>query len=128
MVNMASIECASCGSEFTLNQNHPYHAGFSDMGFLYCDKDTTVVTWNDITDTIYRELVGTKAPWALTVEQKETVENALKSCPCGGEFKFRNPLRCPKCNATMKEGISEESIYVYILGVWIDGEITNIWK
>jgi hypothetical protein len=98
------------------------------MGFLYCDKDTTVVTWSNITDTVYRQLVGNKVPWALTAEQQETLENALKSCPCGGKFKFRSPLRCPKCSATMKEGISEESIYVYILGVWIDGEITNIWK
>jgi hypothetical protein len=28
-----------------------YHAGFSNQGYLYCDRDDTVLTWGPITLT-----------------------------------------------------------------------------
>lgn len=119
------MKCMSCHKSYVVEV---YHAGFSGMGFLYCDKDATVVTWDEIMDKKYRKLVREKVAWSLSKRQKKRVENALKPCPCGGRFRFDNDLHCPTCGKPLAGGISERDIYVCILDKHVDGEKVNIWK
>jgi hypothetical protein len=121
-------QCKTCGVE--LEVKGKYHAGFSDLGFLYCDKDTTVLTFSSY-DPQYQEIVGRIHPWVLAWDGKmgelRRVESRLRKCPCGGSFSFLNPLRCPVCRGAFSGPISDD-IYFVILGKRIDGEKTNIWK
>ena len=59
-------------------------------------------------------------------EHKE-VEDAIKSCPCGGQFKFTNKLLCPRCKTPLSGSILD-TIYFYILDKHIDGRKYNLWK
>jgi hypothetical protein len=70
-----------------------YHAGFSDQGFLYNDVGNLSLTWSCY-DPAYAALVGGKSPWALTLAEKQKVEEALLPAPKGGRWRFSNPARC----------------------------------
>lgn len=118
--------CEHCGTRVAVKAR--YHAGFSDLGFLYCDKDSKVVTFNAY-DPEYHRAVGCNdcVPWQLTDEQQTRVEDALVPCPCGGNFLFKNPLRCPNCGKPLAKPIMKD-IYFYVLDQIIDGEKVHIWK
>lgn len=117
-------ECKSCGTKMKANS---LHAGFCDWGFLYCDKDSTILTWNAY-DPGYENIVGAKKmPWSLTSEDEGQVEEHLIACPCGGQFLFANNLICPECSKTFSEPMSA-TIYAVILGQHIDGEKRRVWK
>ncbi len=85
--------CPHCKAPFRYER---YHAGFSNEGFLYCDGDSTVLTW-DAYDGSYLA-VADAHPWMLTPEQQETVEANVRPCPCGGRFSFKNTPLCPHCS------------------------------
>jgi hypothetical protein len=125
MVTRGMLICDSCRKLYMVEV---YHAGFSQIGFLYCDKDSTVVTWGPITDITYYMLVGKKLPWSLDRKEQAVVEDALKPCPCGGRFRFDNNLRCPSCGEPLSGGMSKQNIYMHILDRHIDGEKVDIWK
>lgn len=125
---MKKQQCRTCGVE--LEVKGKYHAGFSDLGFLYCDKDTTVLTFSSY-DTQYQEIVGRIHPWVLAwdgrMDELRRVESKLRKCPCGGSFSFRNPLRCPVCGKAFSRPMSDDIFFV-ILDKRIDGDKANIWK
>jgi uncharacterized protein YbaR (Trm112 family) len=138
---MIKLTCEKCNTVYEINQPHPYHAGFSELGFLYCDKCTNVVIWDDY-DENYKKIIGKKVfsghfprvenikykvPWGLDQDEQKAVENALKPCPCGGQFKFNNELLCPNCKHPLADSILD-TIYFYELGNEIDGRKVNIWK
>ena len=87
-VTKYSEPCPACGREVTVER---FHAGFGNQGFRYCDRDSTVLTW-DSYDPTWTGLVGEVHPWMLTPEQKDAVEGPHPMCPCGGRFRFLNPL------------------------------------
>ena len=125
------VKCRACGSTYPVK--HIYHAGFSDTGFLYCDRDTTVVTFSSF-DKIFEQLqsgVTAKHPWALGEEGPEEdirqIESHLIRCPCGGKFSFSNPLLCPNCRGVLLEPMTKV-IYFVVLDRWIDGEKQRIWQ
>jgi len=63
----SEIQCKSCGATLAAER---YHAGFSDVGFLYCDKDSTILTWSAY-DPDFDKVVGEKkVPWGLTEEER----------------------------------------------------------
>jgi hypothetical protein len=121
-----ALTCKNCGKTFAIKEKH--HAGFSDVGFLYCDRDSTVLTFSAF-DPEFERVVGCRdcVPWQLEVDQQERVENALIPCPSGGRFQFRNPLRCPNCGQPLAEPMRKD-IYYYVLDARIDGEKTNVWN
>ncbi len=119
--------CSSCHRVLEAKQDHPYHAAFSDQGFLYCDKDSTVLVFSSF-DKMFEMLVGPgKHPWTLDNKKRRIVENALINCPCGGRFAFNNPLRCPECGNVIS-GTLLETVYYYVLGQLVDGEKERIWR
>jgi len=116
--------CRACGLELEIKGK--YHAGFSQVGFLYCDRDQAVLTFG-IYDERLLNLVPGNAPWAFTDEEKKLVEDHLLDCPCGGRFSFRNPLICPECGGAFANPMSLDDIYFAVIGPWIDGEKADIW-
>ncbi len=122
-----TIRCKSCGSKYRLSGHWPHHAGDSEVGFLYCDKDSTVVTWSAFDERYLDVADGKNSPWSLLRQEQTAVEAALKPCPCGGTFKFENKLLCPDCGAPLAESIGN-TIYFYVIGERADGEEANIWK
>lgn len=127
--------CPYCRNAVVLKQPFPYHSGFSDQGYLYCDRCPNVVLFS-IYDKFYTELCYEKAPWGLSLEQEQLVEENLCPCPCGGSFKFSAKPRCPHCLKEIPEitplsGTEKRSIYYVIIGDLINGEDkknVSIWK
>src|SRR6266487_4466924 len=74
-------------------------------------------TWSCY-DPAYAALVGGKSPWALTLAEKQKVQEALLPAPKGGRWRFSNPARCLHCGAAISDSI-ERCIY-YLL---YDGSI-----
>src|ERR1700722_4935849 len=93
---MASIKCLSCGHENIFDQPYPFHAGFSNEGFLYNDQGNLTLIWSSF-DPAYEAIVGRNHPWALTADQQRRFEDALRPAPSGGRWRFANPARCTKC-------------------------------
>ena len=125
-----AITCGKCKKKYAVQK---YHAGFSDVGFLYCDRDSTVMTFN-MYDDEYWKFLGSDfpAPWTKEKDKQEALvqvlEKHFKPCPCGGKFSFKNTLRCPACNSKLS-GNSVETIYFYVIDDrHIDGAKTPIWK
>ena len=120
------MRCQSCGSE--VEAKGRYHTGFNDTGFLYCDRDSTVLTFGAY-DKKFEELVGDKViPWELDEDQKHRIASNLVGCPCGGRFSFANPLRCPRCKGVLSAPMSPRGIYFVQIDKRLDSEKTRIWK
>jgi hypothetical protein len=85
-------------------------AGMADRGFMYCDRDSTLPTW-DAYDPAYRELAE-GMPWTLDADEQATVESWVPACPCGGPFRFTNPPRCPPCHLALPGEWVEQAIRV----------------
>jgi hypothetical protein len=125
---MKKYRCKSCGSD--VEGKGRYHTGFNDTGFLYCDRDSTVLTFSSF-DPKYEAVAGAVHPWVLTQEGRSdvlrAVEDRLVDCPCGGRFSFDNPLRCPICGDVFSRQMSK-NIYFIVLARRLDGEKKNVWK
>lgn len=120
------LVCKNCSKKIKIKQEYPYHAGFSNRGFLYCDKDSTILLFSSY-DKYYSKLVNDKQPWMLTARDKQKVERGLIDCPCGGKFLFKNKPRCPFCNKSI-QNLLPAKIYYVILGKVIDGDKEIIWR
>ncbi len=120
------ILCPSCRRVIHLEQEYPYHAGFSNQGFLYCDKDSTILLF-DSYNKCFEAIVGSVHPWSLNPGQKREVEAHLKPCPCGGRFSFSNEPRCPFCGGSIQSALPSKLHYV-ILGSVVDGDKEDVWK
>lgn len=118
------IQCKSCGAKFAAEE---FHAGFSDEGFLYCDRCSTILTWFAYDPDFDRAVGAKKMPWTLTEDERRKVEDHLVKCPCGGRFLFANPLLCPACGKVLSQPMAE-TIYAVVLGQRVDGEKRKVWK
>ena len=118
--------CPFCNTLIEVNYPDIIHAGFSDCGFLYCNRYGDLLTWS-MYDVGYTTIIKGKPPWSLGEEEKVKIENALIDCPCGGKFKFQCHPRCPSCNNEIPE-IAPDRIHWVRLRNLIDGEKQNIWK
>src|SRR4051794_13458837 len=91
--------CNHCNTELHFQQ---YHAGFGDQGYMYCDQDSTVVTWSSY-DPTYSSLSDRTHPWVLDDDAKRRVEDAIIECPHGGRFRFDALPRCPHCGTELPD-------------------------
>jgi hypothetical protein len=120
------LECPTCRKKIELEQRYFYHAGRSNQGLLYCDRDPTVLVFSTY-DSRYVQIVGEVHPWMLDFDQKAEIEEHLVGCPCGGSFSFSNPPRCPYCGGSLQSALPSSMHYV-IVGRLIDGDREPIWK
>jgi len=103
---MVIITCASCGHENGFAQPYPFHAGFSNQGFLYNDDGNLTLVWSSF-DPAYEALVGKKHPWSLTSDEQAILEGALLPAPSGGRWRFINPARCVACGSPISGPITK---------------------
>ncbi len=117
------IKCSKCGHRNVFAQPHPYHAGFSNQGFLYNESGNLTLIWSSF-DSGYEAAIGKKHPWALNPREMLKLEKLLMPAPSGGLWKFKNPARCLEC----KEPISEpmiKNIYYLIYEDSVDADDDN---
>lgn len=120
------INCPTCLRTIKLKQKRMYHAGFSNLGFLYCNTCTSVLEFG-VYNPHYTKIVGDKHPWSLNQKEKRNVENHLRPCPCGGKFEFDLEPRCPFCNGSLKSLLPSD-IYFIEIGDVINGDHDdNVW-
>ena len=120
------ITCPHCGKIIELQQQYLYHAGFSNLGFLYCDTCSNILEFGSYNPN-YETIVGNKHPWVLTPEEKTELESHLAPCPCGGHFKFNAYPRCPFCGEDLSS-LLPDNIRFFEIGQVVDGDKDqNVW-
>ena len=103
------IKCSSCSHANIFNQPYPYHAGFSDQGFLYNDAGNLTLTWSCY-DPAFVMVAGKKSPWALSLTEQKKIEDALLPAPSGGRWRFGNPARCLVCSSPISDPIDRSHL------------------
>lgn len=117
--------CPNCKSRFEIDQPYPYHAGFSNVGFLYCECCPAMVTFHTY-DKHYTGIVGDKHPWDLNEVERRKIEESLKPCPNGGRFRFNAYPRCPVCNEPMPDLLQDRMHFIQT-GEVFDSASIGIW-
>lgn len=120
-----NLKCPHCFNLIDLKQKYPYHAGFSNQGFLYCNLCPNILEFGSY-NCYYVSLIGDKHPWMLTIEEKKKVEDHLKPCPCGGHFRFDAYPRCPHCRENI-QSLLPDKIHFLEIGKVIDADKENVW-
>ena len=106
------IVCSGCGAPNVFDQRHRYHAGFSNVGFLYDNPGTCTLIWSTF-DPAYTAVVGEAHPWMLDETQRHLLEARLRPSPSGGRWRFKNVPRCVHCQAGIGKSITQD-IYYYV--------------
>jgi len=120
------INCPECHNTFSVPRKYAYHAGFGNVGFLYCEACPNLVVFSSF-DPRYTRIAGEVHPWMLNFIKKWKVEGALMPCPCGGRFRFAAKPRCPLCNEPVP-AILPDAIHFIETGERFDGDTHPIWK
>ena len=91
--------CPSCGERCTVDV---LSSGFDESEYLYCDRCSGVALLD-----FYAGEAGVLARlgkdrwwrWRASAADMASIEAALRTCECGGHFRFSAVPRCPKCGA-----------------------------
>lgn len=121
-MNRHKATCPHCGEEFSYQR---FHAGFSNLGYMYCDRDETVLTWGTY-NTTYGRIAPDKHPWMLDRAEQQRVEAAIRPCPYGGRFSFTNPPLCPICHESVAFLVPDKEYYI-VTGRQLDGDHDDVW-
>lgn len=120
------IICPSCSNTIRLEQMHIYHAGFSNLGFLYCDTCPNILEFSTYNRN-YVAIVGGKHPWTLVHKDKKKVEDHLRQCSCGGKFKFDLKPRCPYCKSNL-ESFPNDNLHFLEIGDVVNADCEDgVW-
>ena len=92
--------CPGCSRELSFDQSYGFHAGFSNLGFLYDETGQHAFVWSSF-DPDYVVLAGEKHPWTLDSADRARVEASLRPSPSGRRWGFSFPARCPSCAASI---------------------------
>ena len=121
------LTCPHCTKEIRLRQKYPYHAGFSNLGFLYCDSCTAILKFGSYNRN-YVRIVGDKHPWMLSSGEKRQVEEHLKPCFCGGRFQFDAYPRCPQCGQEL-QSLLPDALHFLEIGKVVDADKEEgVWE
>jgi hypothetical protein len=120
------LTCPHCALQTTIDQEYPYHSGFSDMGFLYCDSCPNTFVFSSCNKS-YNRFAGEKHPWSLNAREKRNLEKHIRPCSCGGRFRFSAFPRCPHCGKDLSS-LLPDTIHFIIVGQKFDGDKENdLW-
>jgi hypothetical protein len=107
------LKCPICQRDNVFAQPYPYHAGFSEQGFLYSEAGTLTLVWSSY-DPAWERLVGLKHPWMIEPRERSAVEAALLPAPDGTAWGFTNPPRCRFCGEPIERSIADGAIHYYV--------------
>ena len=111
---MITVVCPN-GHANDFDQPWPYHAGFSDVCFLYND-DGDLTLWWDMYDETFSDYLGrlpeSERNLALP-KARAHIEAGLGPAPHGGKWRFSNPPRCLTCHAPI-EPVPGSPIYFVV--------------
>jgi hypothetical protein len=110
-----SIVCKKCGWETLFDQPYPYHAGFTDQGFLYNDTGTLTLVWSMLDPVLEQRFPGNNF-WTLNWKDRQVFEKMLLAAPDGSRWRFRNPARCTRCSAPIMKPMLHSVHYVIYPG------------
>jgi len=114
------IRCQACGKDNLFDQPYAYHAGFSDVGFLYSDSGHCTLVWSWF-DPAFKRFLNGEGPLADDIQARNQFEKSLRAAPDGGRWRFNNPARCLFCSAQIAGPMLSQ---IYFL-VYPDSIITN---
>lgn len=109
------LTCQHCRKQVIFDQPYPYHAGFSDQGFLYNDEGNLTLVWSSY-DTKWTSIAGTRQPWYIDDEARKKMEVVLPAAPTGGRWRFSNSARCPHCRGKISGPMGETIYYLLYPG------------
>jgi hypothetical protein len=115
-----TIRCPKCGKDNVFDQPYPYHAGFSDVGFLYSDSGHCTLVWNWF-DPAIKKFSKPGSRLSEDPQARERFERSLRPAPDGGRWRFENPARCLHCSEPIAGPIFKQ---IYFL-VYPDSILTN---
>lgn len=115
--------CANCAHELAFER---FNARLGNQGYLYCDSDATVVTWNSY-DPTYSRLSNDTHPWMLNARGRMLIERSIIACPNGGRFRFSAQPRCPFCLVELPH-LNADPAYFVVLAARLAGEHEQIWR
>ncbi len=123
------VACSRCAARIPFDVPTIDDARLQNLGFLYNDAGTSTLVWA-ATDPSYRSMFGDRKPWELSAEQQAAFEARLKSARAGGEWRFANPARCPKCGAPISPPVTDSDLCLVYSGSvvvkdWISGSALN---
>ncbi len=104
------VPCATCGFENVFRQPYRYHAGFSDMAFLYNEAGNCTLVWG-VYDPVYERLLAGDDAWRPSRAHQEQLEALLPLSPCGDRWCFAAPARCSACSAVIAKPMASGEIY-----------------
>jgi hypothetical protein len=110
-----TIDCKQCGQKNRFDQPYPYHAGFTDQGFLYDDAGTLTLVWSML-DPVLNELFPDQPLWTLSLLNRRRFEKLLVPAPSGGRWRFRNPARCIHCGKPISDPMLRSVHYLLYPG------------
>jgi hypothetical protein len=110
-----SIQCKHCGKDTLFEQPYPYHAGFTDQGFLYNDKGNLTLVWS-VLDPALDKLFPAQPTWTLSLLKRRRFEKMLLPAPDGGHWRFRNPARCIHCAKPISKPMLRSTHYLIYPG------------
>lgn len=110
-----TIDCKHCDRKNLFEQPYPYHAGFTDQGFLYDDAGTLTLVWSML-DPVLNELFPDDPLWTLNLLHRRGFEKLLVPAPSGGRWRFRNPARCTHCGKPISDPMLRSVHYLLYPG------------
>ncbi len=119
------VTCPRCGHQNWFAQPYPYHAGYSQQGFLYNETGTCTLTWSTF-DHEYAALTGGHQPWALSQAEQQSLEERLPLSPDGSRWSFRDPARCLHCRAPISGPVTD-TVYYLRYPCAVDRDLRRTW-
>jgi hypothetical protein len=110
-----ALVCRRCRRQVVYDQPCPYHAGFSDQGFLYNDSGTLPLVWS-VMDPLFQRLFPDDIYWSRSWISRRRFETLLLPAPSGGRWRFRNPARCPHCGRPISPPMQRTPHYLLYPG------------
>jgi hypothetical protein len=119
------LSCSGCAAQIPFDLPTTDDARLRNLAFLYNDAGTSTLVWAT-TDPAYRDIFGNQKAWDLSPEQQAAFEARLKPAPAGGQWRFANPARCPRCGGVISPPITQSELcLVYkdslLVQDWISG-------
>ena len=123
------LTCKACGHQNEFDQPYPYHAGFSDVGFLYNEAGNATLIWSAY-DPYFQKNYGEMQLWpSRKSPSTEAFEAILPLSPKGDRWTFAASARCINCKSEISPPMGQTVNYlVYPCSINLAGpDYSELW-